>query len=409
MLCGIAAIPHGWAEEKLSPNKDNWTLEESINRLIDANELVQSTNESVNSLKSLIGSSRIPNPELELGVTNEFRVNTGKSGYDYNSITISQSFPIAELLYGKDVDQTTFKIGHADRENFILRLKLNFALLYREFQYKKGLLSLADTELSLLRDQISNKKQKLVRFQGPLDKSKMELIVSEALINRKSLEEEIHELEARVKTYLKISNDEEFNISPIQKLKAINFNVKKTAKHPKIKSLTFEKLKYEKLLSKERAKRFGNIELTAFRQREFIFNKPTDTNGAMLKITLPLWDWKNSQVDSLSFKKAESELELKSIERIHLSELEVISKHYQHQIEIQKLYFDTKIPKAKIFLDNTIKSYSVGQTTILSLIDAYKEYFGSKRDLLELLYGGWKEYEELRYFTSNFQSEEEEK
>ena len=263
---------------------------------------------------------------------------------------------------------------------------------------------MANNELSLLNKQISKKKQKLVRFQSPLDKTKMQLIISDVLINKKRIEEEIHELEARIKTYLRIPENDEFNVPSIQKLVAISYDLSKSPEHPTIKSLSAEKLSVEKQVSKEKAKRLGEFEITAFNQREFIFNKPTDTNGAMIKFSFPLWDWRGSQVRSLNYKKSEINYKLNSVKRTYQSERETIYRHYKHQLALQKLILSTQIPKAKTFLDKTIKSYSVGQTSILSLIDAYKEYFGAKRGLLELLNEGWGEYEELRYLTNNFQN-----
>lgn len=402
LLFGLSLVV--WTANAEEGKNKIWTLESSVKRLIEENEIVKSFSDSAKSTKELINSSRLPNPEIEVGATNSFSVQTGKSGYEYNTISISQSFPLAELIYGEDVDKATYDKSLSDKDDLVLKLKLRFSLLFREFQYKKGLLDLANNELSLLNRQISKKKQKLVRFQSPLDKTKMQLIINDVLINKKKIEEEIHELEARIKTYLKLTEKDGFNVTSIQKLQGIDYDLAKAPEHPTIKSLSAEKLSVEKQISKEKAKRFGEIEITAFNEREFIFNKPTDTNGAMVKFSFPLWDWRGSQVSSLNYKKSEINYKLSSAKRTYQNERKTIFRHYKHQLALQKLILKTQIPKAKTFLNKTIKSYSVGQTSILSLIDAYKEYFGAKRSFLELLHTGWGEYEELRYLTNNFQN-----
>lgn len=402
LLFGLSLVV--WTANAEEGKNKIWTLENSVKRLIEKNEVIKSFDDLVNSKKEIIDSSRLPNPEIEIGVTNAFKVQTGQSGYEYNALSISQAFPLAELIYGKDVDRAAYDKSLSDKDDLVLRLKLKFSLLFREFQYKKGLLDLANNELSLLSRQISKKKQKLVRFQSPLDKTKMQLIINDVLINKMKIEEEIHELEARIKTYLKLTEKDGFIVTSIQKLQSIDYNLAKAPLHPTIKSLSAEKLSVEKQISKEKAKRFGEIEITAFNEREFIFNKPTDTNGAMFKFSFPLWDWRGSQVSSLNYKKSEISYKLISAQRTYQNERKTILRHYKHQLALQKLILKTQIPKAKTFLDKTIKSYSVGQTSILSLIDAYKEYFGAKRSLLELLHTGWGEYEELRYLTNNFQN-----
>jgi hypothetical protein len=388
------------AEEK---KNDIWTLENSLKRLFEENEIIKAFSGSTESIKALITSGRMPNPEIEIGATNEFSVQKGKRGYDYNTISISQKFPLAELFYGKDVRKANYKKSLSDKDDLILKLNLEFSLIFRELQYKKGLLDLANNELILLKKQISDKKQKVVRFQSPLDKTKMELIINEGFINMKKIEEEIHELEAKIKTFLNISEKNEFNVSSIQKLKNIGHQISKSPSHPAVNSLVAEKYSIEKQITKEKTNRFGEVELTAFNQQEFIFNKPTSTNGALIKFSIPLWSWRGSKINSLKHKKTEISYRLNSIKRIYKSEQQIIFKHYKHQLNLQGFILSTQIPKAKIFLDKTIKSYAVGQTNILSLIDAYQGYFGAKKTLLELLHGGWREYEELRYLTNNFQ------
>lgn len=379
-----------------------WSLDDSIQRLLSENEIVKSTNAQVESEKELVTESRLPNPEIEISATNQFKVQTGNEGYDYYTGTITQALPLADLIYGKDIAEFSYQKAIHENKDFLLKLKYQFALLYRELQYKQGSLELAESELNLLRKQISSKSQKLVRFQNPLDKSKMQLIINNANISKRRIEEEIHELEAKIKIYLKIESNVEYNVPAIEKLKVLEVVNTDAKVHPSLKSLSLQKESLISQISREKVDRFGDVEISVFQEKQFIFNKPMDTHGAMIKFKIPLWDWKSSQINSLKAKKTEIDYKITSARRNLRGQVSIISEHYKHLLSLQKLITDTQIPKAKVLLDKTIKSYSAGQTNILSLIDSYQEYFGAKRSFLELVHDGWKEYEELRYLTNDF-------
>ena len=82
-ICLLIGLSLVWTANAEVKNNKVWTLESSVKRLIEENEIVKSFSDSAKSTKELINSSRLPNPEIEIGVTNAFKVQTGQSGYEY--------------------------------------------------------------------------------------------------------------------------------------------------------------------------------------------------------------------------------------------------------------------------------------------------------------------------------------
>jgi hypothetical protein len=377
-----------------------WSLERSLDRLMNSSEFVKATEEASKASKSLTGTSRLPNPELEIGYTDEFSVQTGTEGFDRNAIILSQRFPIADLFYGNKISKNKYQASLLNAEDLKLNLKFQFSNLYYELQYKQALLDLSSKELSLIKSGISKKGQKLVRFQNSLDKGKLNLIESRVNIERMKIEEEIHELTAQIKTYLGLDETISFSVTQIAELpSASKLNLSTLEDHPKVKQIDLKKKMLKMQISQQQLNRFGDIEISAFNQKEFIFNKPVDTRGALIKFTIPLWDWKNANIDSLKYNEIETNLKGVYLKKNLKSKKKIILEHYSHLLNIQNLISSSKVPKARRLMNKTIQSYSVGQVSILSLIDSYKEYIDSKKENLEVIFSGWKEIAEFEYYN----------
>ena len=377
-----------------------WSLERSLDRLMNSSEFVKATEEASKASKSLTGASRLPNPELEIGYTDEFSVQTGTEGFDRNAIILSQRFPIADLFYGNKISKNKYQASLLNAEDLKLNLKFQFSNLYYELQYKQALLDLSSKELSLIKSGISKKGQKLVRFQNSLDKGKLNLIESRVNIERMKIEEEIHELTAQIKTYLGLDETISFSVTQIAELpSASKLNPSSLENHPKVKQIDLKKKMLKMQISQQKLNRFGDIEISAFNQKEFVFSKPLDTRGALIKFTIPLWDWKNANIDSLKYNEIETNLKGIYLKKNLKSKQEIIIEHYSHLLNIQNLISSSKVPKARKLMNKTIQSYSVGQVSILSLIDSYKEYIDSKKENLEVIFSGWKEIAEFEYYN----------
>jgi len=387
----------------ISYTEEIWTLENSVQQAISVSPLVFAAKEEINSRKAALSQAGAwPNPTLEIGGSNKLGIDDGKGGHELTNISISQPIPLGRLSVQRKKANADLK--SANYNHFYQQLLQENIAAYRfhELQLAKANFNLAKEQLKFVNYYQKNKENidSLVRYLNNLDRKRLDIMREISEQNVASAEGEYSEALSNFRALLNLSQDSSSTTTQLKVADLsetlINLLNVQNENHPAIATAKYKKKAADAQISIERNKRFPDLKIKLYREKDLLGGRRQEFNGVMVDLTFPLWNFNNGGISKAIADTYKTGYELDALRRNFQAELRQTYLHLKHVIK-QAEHHRTRIlsPAKEIFI-LTQKSFATGEVTILSLIDANNTYFEARKRYLDLLYESWTETANLR-------------
>jgi len=354
--------------------------------------------------ENLINAGKWANPSIEISAGNRIGLDSGDGGLDPTQLRVNQAIPIFRTRHQKAMFSETLKGEKSRRKLLQLKKEYDISVEFHELQFQKAKFVIAEEKLASIRRALGRKKKdSLVRFLKPIDKSRLKIEENDAFVAVENNKGELEEAIENIITHLQLSRTEEINIkslSRITKFPSLNKFKDIQTKHPYLNELNHKQKSFEHKISLEKSKRFNDPVISLYSEKDYLNNRKQNAYGLSLMFSIPLWNTNSTEISKAKFNVDKYEF-LKSREKLHLDAN--LYKSYQHLLHLNELemnYRTKVIPSSKKFLNLTVKGFSVGESNVLSLVDAYDNYYNTQQKYHEVLKNSWKELAAVRYFAS---------
>ncbi len=382
--------------------QDVWTLETSVQRVLDVAPEYQDAVAAVRAQKGALRQAGAwPNPTIELRGDDKIGRDEGVNGTDLTQFALSQPVPLS---------------GRIGKQKAIVRAKLSgaqAALLYEQFsleaeaaqRFHSLQLATARLDLAEQRLKLANELQSAGRRRGlsgdlsQLESLRLDLVREAAQQILDKEEGEYNEALGQFLTYLNLPAAQVPELAPLKPFSLIPELAELQAGLPGHPALEVMRQGKNAALSKvklARSERLPDPELRFFRERDLLNGRRQDVTGIGVSITVPLWDRKGGRISEARAEADQAQFKLQAFERDLSSRLQQSHLHLTHLVG-QGEHFRTRVfEPARTVFDLTRQAYGAGEVEILFLIDANGTYFDAYARYLELLQEAWLEAAELR-------------
>lgn len=387
---------------------EKWTLEKAFSRAMEISPEFNASLKDIEIAQEKVNRVDLwPNPSVEAQMSNKLGLYDGKDGINITQVSFQQSIPVLQTEQKKKVAMENLAIANIESDWVKIQLKFELAKEFYVLQLKKSHYELAKAKQELIETHLKfkNKQNLAVQFLTPLDKARLEIAKSYALVNVENEECHYQEALTHFKSMLKIPTEQtielpELNLHPnIPNLKRLQLSQND---HPILKIL-----EHKISLSESRAKlfekqKFTNPEIQAFVENDVLTIKRQKFFGVALAISPPLWNQNQSKIKTQTLEAEKHTQTLTATKREMQAKLTNSFNHLTHLIELLESYHTSLIPQTKQFLDLNIKSFSVGESNILVLNDAYDSHFKVQAEYLNTLKEAWFEWINIQYLSNAF-------
>ena len=303
--------------------------------------------------------------------------------------------------YQQSVSKEILESTKARRELLWLQKEYEMAVEFHELQFQKAKYDLSREKLRAVRKALGRKKKgSLVRFLKPIDKSRLKIAENDAFVEVENNKGELEEATEKIIAHLQLTRTEKIKISQLKQV--VNAPSLESFKelqksHPFLKEIEHQKKSFKNRISLEKSKRFNDPVISVFSEQDYLANRKQNAYGVALTLSIPLWNSNSTEISKAKIN-VDKYGYLESRKKIDLSaNLYKSYQHLQHLMELEKNYRTKVIPSSKKFLNLAIKSFSVGESSILSLVDAYENYFNAQMKYSEVLKNSWNELAAVRF------------
>lgn len=384
-----------------------WNLERASKRLAAVSPKLQTSIKNISmSQEKLKSATTWPNPSFGIDINNKIGKEDGSGNYNPAAYSISQ--PIAFFRTSKQKNVSLANLEGTKYEAKLIRLTLEYelSLNFHNVQQKKAAFELAKKKRALVETSIGkNKNGRVVQFLTPLDKSRLQIAKSYARIEIESTQGEYNKEMAHLKGELQIPWTDDLEVTKLERITSIpSLNILQSSqeKHPLLQIFSYKIKGAKETIKLEKSKKHSDPILGLYAEDEFIDNKKQFVLGASITITPPIWNSNSSKINSAKIDEKTYTKQLvfqkKNLENRLLKSL----AHLSHLIEIEENYRKIILPQSKQFLNLTIKSFSVGEANVLTLVDAYENHFKAQNDHLKAVKESWDELAEIRFLSTIF-------
>ncbi len=397
----LAGVLSCWVTSSIFAN-EAWTLEKTVERSAALSNTIKAAQENVKVHRANLEQvKKWPNPELEIEGSNKLGKQDGKGDYSLTSFSLSQPLPFMRL----PSEQARAYEILLQEESYLryqaLRLEYDLAQDYHNLQFTKAVFDIAKKKVALVEERLEsqNKEGGIVRFLPPLEKARLNIIKQNANYDLEKAEGEYLEAVLQMKIKLQMSESETFDLSELTPDLDVQDSAElkgRQEQHPLIVAVQHSVQASKASVKLAKMQRFEEPEIKVFTEKDFFNDQRENFYGTALSIKLPFWDRKTGQIKREIAETERLGYELKT-QQLELSgKLTRSYQHFHHLKRLEKEY-RKGLEEAEGFLDLTIKGFSVGESNILSLIDAYETYYDSQLRYLEILKDLWLEYSEIRF------------
>ncbi len=384
-------------------SEDVWTLEKTVKRAVEVSPVVNAANAEIAAKQgSLSQAGAWPNPSIEVGGSQKLGIEDGRGGQDLTEFSVSQPIPLGRLSRQKRQAEAELKVSGNNRFYQQLLQENASSVYFHKLQLSEAKLGLAKEQLKFAQYYHGSEGEKdpLVRYLTPLEKKRIHIIEATASQALKTAEGEYQEALSNFKAFLGLPRDVPIKTEQIgiidsaETLETMTERLEAT--NPQIAAAKAEKEAANAAISLARGSRFEDPEIKFFRERDTLDNRRQNFNGAMVNVTVPLWDFKNGDVSKAQAEAKKADYELEALTRDLRSKLSESYLHLRHLNERAKHNSTSILVPAKEMFDLTKKSFGAGEVNVLSLVDARDTYFNSRTSYMELVYESLVEMANLR-------------
>ncbi|PCJ37349.1 MAG: hypothetical protein COA75_03590 [Cellvibrionales bacterium] len=403
VLMAILLLPITVLAQQEEPSMPSlWTLENSIQRVLDIAPEIKTAEAKVNASQGALQQAGAwPNPTFSVQRDDKLGIEDGSGGNDITQYAFSQPLPLSgRLSHQKAMARETLKGAEAERRYQRLALEQQTANRFRQLQLTTAAFDLAEQRLKLADElQAASVRREEAGELSKLERLRLGLVREEAQQILDNAEGEYNEALSQYRAYLGLSSALDVNLTPLTPLESVpplaTFEAS-LAEQPLFVAARHRIDAARSKVKLAQADRWPDPVLNVFQEEDFLDGRRQEFTGIGLSITVPLWDRKSGQRSQSIAEVNGAQSELYSLQRNITSRVKQSYLHLNHLVQQGAHYRTHVFEPARQVLDLTNKAYLSGEVEILSLIDANSTYFNAHTRYLELLQLAWLEMAELQ-------------
>ena len=403
VLVAILLLPiTALAQQEESGLPSLWTLENSIERVLDIAPEIKTAEAKVNARQGALRQAGAwPNPTFSVQNDEKLGIEDGSGGNDITQYGFSQPLPLSgRLSYQKAIANEALQGAKAERRYQHLVLEQQTVMRFRQLQLTTANLELAEQRLKLADElQAATLRREQAGELSKLERLRLDLVREEAQQILDKAEGEYSEALSQYRAYLGLPPAVNLTLTPLSPVESVpplaSFEMN-LADHPLFVAAQHRISAAQSNVKLAQASRWPDPVLSVFQEEDFLAERRQEFIGIGLSITVPLWDRKSGQRSQSLAEVSEAQSALYSLQRDITSRVKQSYLHLNHLVQQGAHYRIKVFEPARQVLDLTNKAYVSGEVKILSLIDANSTYFNARTRYLELLQLAWIEVAELQ-------------
>ncbi len=405
-LVAFAANQTASAAETPAPAADAksgtvlWTLESSVRRAADTAPELRGAQAEVDVRAGELTQARAwPNPSVSARMDDKLGLQDKAGGYDLTELAVSQPLPLTRRTHQRRVAGARLDAAQAQRGYEALVLEHETAQAYHDLQLAAAKLALASERLDQAEAYLKRKRDPLVRYLTRAERLRLEVMREAAQQAMASAEGEHSEALSHFKARLALPADAQpltARLDPASPPPTLAALTRQLDDHPALIAARQEQNAAQAGVGAARAQRLADPVVSVFRQQDFIGGSRQDVTGIGLSVQVPLWSRGRGAIASAHAQADKATAQLQARERDLASQLRLSHTHLQHLIEQAERYRENLLAPTERMLSLARKSFAVGQTDILALVDAHNSHFEARERYLILLHGAQQEAAALR-------------
>lgn len=402
MQIATAAGPAATAAVSNSPASADtvWTLAASVRRAADAAPELRGAQAEIDVRAGELQQARAwPNPSVSARMDDKLGLEDNAGGYDLTELAVSQPLPLTRRSHQRRVAGARLDAARAQRGYETLVLEHETVQTYHDLQLATARLALARERLDQAQAYLQRKRDPLVRYLTRAERLRLDVIREAAEQAVASAEGEHGEALSRFKARLALPVDARPVTAPLDPASpppALAALLRQLDAHPALVAAREEQTAARAGVGAARAQRLADPVISVFRQRDFIGGSRRDVSGIGLSVQVPLWSRGRGAIASAHAEVDKTTAQRQARERDLASQLRQSHTHLQHLIEQAKRYQENLLAPTERMLALARKSFAVGQTDILALVDAHNSHFEARERYLILLHAAQQEAAMLR-------------
>lgn len=404
LLALVAAAPITAAN---SADNIPWTLESAVTRAIEVAPERRAAEAEVGVRAGRLAQVRaFPNPTFEVRADQKLGIEDGRGGADLTQYALTQPLPLARRGRERRQAEASLTAAREQLRYQNLLLEQRTAHAYHALQLATARRELAEARQRFA-DEIaggrsSNKRDALVRYLSPLERTRLAILHEQAAQESASAEGTYSEAVSNLGVLLGLAPGAVPEVVPLATVPAptplatLESNL---TSHPLIEAMRREADAAKAGVDVARSRRFADPTVTVFRERDFLANNRETYSGVQLGVQVPLWGTNSGGVASARAEVNRTNADLDARQRELASRLRQSHLHLGHLIEQAAHYEQSLLKPSERLFDLARKSFRAGEQNVLTLVDANNTWFEAQARYRELLHDAWREAADLRLAT----------
>lgn len=381
IILSFVMIVSVYASEK--SHSYNWNT--FAQKAIDASFAIKQDDTQLTIEKEKVSQSTLwKNPTLEMEFDNGF-----KDSVEYSYMEFSQKLPAwGENTHKKRAAQFELESKSQLKESTILQVQYKAASLFQKLHTLNRQLTIIDQQLNKIErlQKISISRERSGDISG-LERSRIDIMKQQVAMQEHELKLSYLKIQFEAQTLLHV-NDTISLRDDIVKPGNTNLNMFMDAlkQSPEYRYYEAKVQTAKEELALAKSTRYGSPELYAYSKREpDINNNRNDISGFGFRLSLPLWDRKDSQIEIQ--RVAIQKNTIKAEEVLYGLEQNVKSYYtlYSNILKELKKYRKNLLEPSKKYYEVSTRSFELGEKSLLELLDAQTLYFQNQLEYQNLI------------------------
>ena len=356
-----------------------------IQKALDASFSIKQDDAQLRLEKGKISQSTLwKNPTLDMAFDDGLDNNI-----DYTYFEFSQKLPVlGESSSKKRAAEFSLESAKHSKDSTILQVQYQAASLFQKIYFLKMQLGILDQQIAKIKDlQNKSKSREDLGEISNLERSRIDILNHQILMKKQKLNNQYIQVQFDAQALLNV--DEEIVlqgdiVKPSEdKIDAFIASLEQSPEYLSNKA----KLKATKEeLTLIKTTRYALPELYLYSERDYNLNNKVDAvYGFGFRLSLPLWDRKDSSIEIQNSKIQKSTLQAQEVHykmKRHLTSYHKLYTNASLQLEEYK---KNLLNPSKKYYETTLFSFELGEKSLLELLDAQALFLQSQLEYQELI------------------------
>lgn len=356
-----------------------------IQKAVNASLILRQNDAQLLIQKSKIAQSTLlENPTLEISFDNGL-----ENSIDYTYLEFTQKLPaFGERHFKKIVAQFYLESEEYSKDITLLKIQYQAASLFQDLYFLKKQIDIVNQQLIEIEDlqKKSKNREDLGEISG-FENSRIDILKQQVSMKKQKLQNTHINLMLETQSLLNVDNEilisGDIIKSKEDEIEILIDSIKKKPEYLKYKA----ELKATKAeLKLVKATRYALPELYVYSERDLNTKNSIDnTYGFGFKISIPLWDSKETQMEIQNAKIQKSGI--KAQEVLYKLQRSVSGYHklYKNTLVQVKDYKLNLLEPSKEYYETSVLLFELGESSFLELLDAQALYFQSQHEHQSLI------------------------